>query len=145
MQERMDKELLGTLRNTAHADSLAYQFESLKHLAIANSAGLAFCAAILANTKSTAGTRAITGAASLCAFGLVIAVGLLVWRWIWGTQQASRILDLYIAADARIVTRDEFAALALPPRWAWIPLGLAGWSLVFFCIAVLLGVVAVRS
>lgn len=45
MRELMDKSLLTTLRNTAHVDSLAYQFESFKHLAIANSAGLAFCAA----------------------------------------------------------------------------------------------------
>ncbi|CAH2801677.1 MAG: hypothetical protein CBARDMAM_4445 [uncultured Caballeronia sp.] len=67
--EIVSKELLTTLRDTAHTDSLAYQFEALKHLAITNSAGLAFCAAVMAS--NAAGAHGLAVAARLCAWGFL--------------------------------------------------------------------------
>ena len=75
--------MLTTLREIAHAVSLAYQFEALKHLAIANSAGLAFCAAAMASNVAGAHGLAASVAARLCAWGLFVAVVLLVRRWFW--------------------------------------------------------------
>jgi hypothetical protein len=143
MQDTIDKELLKTLRDMAHADSLAYQFESFKHLAIANGAGLALCAGIMAS-KSDGVATATARVAMLCALGLVMAIALLVWRWIWGTRQAGGLLNLYLAAETRAVSRAEVAALALPRRWVWIPYVLAGFSLVCFFFAVYIASLAVR-
>ncbi|WP_277187667.1 hypothetical protein [Caballeronia sp. BR00000012568055] len=143
MQDGIDRELLKTLRDMAHVDSLAYQFESFKHLAIANGAGLALCAGIMAS-KSEGVATVTARVAMLCALGLVIAIALLVWRWIWGTRVARGLLDLYLAAETRTVSRAEVAALALSRRWAWIPYALAGLSLVCFFLAVYIASLAVR-
>ncbi|WP_321886960.1 hypothetical protein [Paraburkholderia bannensis] len=142
--QEFGRDLLATLRNTVHADSLAYQFESFKHLAIANSAGLALCAAVMASNATPEGVDAAAKAARLCAFGLIIAIGLLVWRWWWGTLQSQRILSLCFAAETRVVKREEIAALALTRKWVTIPYALAVLSLVLFACAVLIASVAVR-
>lgn len=142
--EIISKELLITLRDTAHTDSLAYQFEALKHLAIANSAGLAFCAAALASSAAGAHGLAVAAAARLCAWGLFIAVVLLVWRWIWGTQQAKRMLDLCLAAETRPVTRAEVANLRLSQRARRVAYSFAALSLMFFIVAVLVASNAIQ-
>lgn len=143
--EVLSKELLSTMRDMAHTDSLAYQFEALKHLAIANSAGLAFCAAIMASSATGAHGLAIAFAARLCAWGLFIAVLLLVWRWIWGTLQARRMLDLCLAAETRPVTRDEVANLRLSQRARRVAYSFAALSLIFFLLAVLVASNAVQA
>jgi len=142
--ERIGKDFLTTLRYTAHTDSLAYQFEALKHLAIANSAGLAFCAAVMASNVAGAHGLAVAVAARLCAWGLFIAVVLLVWRWVWGTQQATRMLDLCLVAETRPVTRAEVADLRLSKRAKRIAYSFAVLSLMFFLVAVLVASNAVQ-
>lgn len=143
--ETVSKELLAELRNIAHTDSLAYQFESIKHLAFVNGSGLAASAAVMAGSAKPPVLHVAAAAARLCAWGLVIAVGLLVWRWIWGTLQARKLFGLCLAAESRTITRSEVSDLQLPTFWRIVTFALAGLSLLLFFVAVVIAAYAVQG
>ncbi|MFM0427553.1 hypothetical protein PQQ75_00950 [Paraburkholderia aspalathi] len=135
--------LFEDIRSLAHSDSLEWQLETVKHLAIINGAGLAASVAIVAADKmAPIRSQAITCIA-LCAFGLLLAVALMFWRWIWGTFQTRKLLLFIKAFERGVAPIEDFDALVLTGWKRIVAFGAAGLSLLLFGVSIGIVVFAV--
>ena len=126
------------VRLLGHEDSLNWQLESIKHLAVINGAGLAasVAAAGIWVSNETIRRAAVEGCA-LCVVGLAIAVGLMVWRWIWGTQQARLLLLFRMNFVSGKVPIEDFDSLLVAKGVRLVAWGSAVFALILFLAAML--------
>lgn len=126
------------VRLLGHQDSLTWQLESIKHLAVINGAGLAasIAAAGVWVSNETIRRAAVEGCA-LCVVGLAIAVGLMVWRWIWGTQQARLLLLFRMNFVSGKVPIEDFDCLLVAKGARLVAWGSAVFALLLFLVAML--------
>jgi hypothetical protein len=130
--------LFDEVRLLGHEDSLTWQLESIKHLAVINGAGLAasIAAAGVWVSNETIRRAAVEGCA-LCVVGLSIAVALMVWRWIWGTKQARMILIFRVNFVNGKVPLEDFDSLVVAKRVRIFAWGSAVFALILFLVAML--------
>lgn len=130
--------LFDEIRLLGHQDSLTWQLESIKHLAVINGAGLAasIAAAGVWVSNETIRRAAVWGC-GMCVVGLSIAVALMVWRWIWGTKQARLLLIFrwdFVGGKVPIEEFDSLVAVKRVRIFAWSS---AAFALFLFVAAML--------
>ncbi|OLL27472.1 hypothetical protein BTH42_32005 [Burkholderia sp. SRS-W-2-2016] len=127
--------LLRETQGKAVSDHLEWQLEAVKHLVILNGAGLAAAATVLAGNGNSEIRFAASYAASACAYGLIVALFLMIWRWFWALTQARRFALFINDFKANRVPKEDAAKLALSRFGYMFALGFAAMSLGAFILA----------
>jgi hypothetical protein len=136
--------LFDEVRSLGHQDSLTWQLESIKHLAVINGAGLAASiAAAGAWLSKEAILRAAVQSCGLCVIGLSLAVMLMIWRWVWGTKQAQLLIVFRVNFAKGQVPIEHFDSLVASKTARVVSWGAGALSLALFLAAMAHIVVAI--